>query len=151
MTEVDVTVTGPEPQVQLPDVMEPVLDLHLQHLIKMLNDDETKKSHFGISLNIPGGVIYGQAISRDAYLDAWEAEIRQSSGAGAEFIATLPRKISEVGDKLVKGRDTKPLPRWIHLREATFLTGAPVQTMHYGLWRGRLSDVAGWSFSLPSA
>lgn len=136
--------------MKMPEVVEPVMDLHLRFLVKMLNDDETKQSTFGISLNIPGGVIYGQAISHDAYLDDWEAGVREANGNGVEYLATLPREISKVVEEETKDLAKDPLPRMIHLRDATFLTGAPIQTMEYRLWRGRIADVTGWSLSVPS-
>ncbi|MFD0427912.1 hypothetical protein ACFQ60_05945 [Streptomyces zhihengii] len=66
-----------------------------------------------------------------------------------------PRLIDEVVEGRRDEREADPLPRWVHLRNATFLTGATAQTMHYELWRGRLADVVGWSLSIllngPSA
>lgn len=146
----DNTTDAESKTMEMPEVVEPVLDLHLRLLVKMLNDDETNRSYFGISLNIPGGVIYGHAISHDAYLDDWESTVREANGNGVDFVATLPRKLSEFLDEEMKDVAQDPLPRMIHLRNATFLTGAPIQTMEYRLWRGRIADVAGWSLSMPS-
>ncbi|MFF3711897.1 hypothetical protein [Streptomyces phaeochromogenes] len=139
-----------DPDKEYPDVVEPVLDLDLRMLLMMLAEDRENNSHVGISLNIPGGIIYGHAISREAYLEEWEENVRHAEGAGAELIAQLPRMVANALDEALGDRDLDPLPRWIHLREATFLTGAPVQTMHFNLWRGRIADISGWSLSLPS-
>lgn len=133
-----------------PNVVEPILDLDLQMLISMLDGDETGQSHFGVSLNIPGGLLYGQAISRRAYEEEWEQSLRDASGPGSEALARVPRLVRETLREELGSRKPGLLPRWVHLREATFLTGAANQTMRYALWRGRLADVAGWSLSLPS-
>ncbi len=135
---------------RFPRVVEPPLDPELRLLISLVNGDGENRSHFGVSLNIPGGVIYGQVISRDAYAQEWEAALRDLPGAGAESLARLPKLINQVLEKQHEEQETDPLPRWVHLRDATFLTGAPNQTMHYGLWRGRLADIVGWSLSIPS-
>ncbi len=141
---------GEQPRLRSPEMVEPLLDLELRMLINLVNKDEENRSHFGVSLNIPGGVIYGQVISRSAYALEWEAALSGLPGAGAESLASLPRLINQVLDEQLAEYDTDPLPRWVHLRDATFLTGAPNQTMHYGLWRGRLADIVGWSLSIPS-
>ncbi|OKK22924.1 hypothetical protein AMK16_01975 [Streptomyces sp. CB00455] len=119
-------------------------------LVGMLDDDETHQSRFGVSLNIPGGVLYGQVISRRAYEEEWETSLRDLPGPGSEALARVPRLLREAVDGAVGSGPADRLPRWVHLRDATFLTGAANQTMHFALWRGRLADVAGWSLSLPS-
>ncbi|TXS52283.1 hypothetical protein [Streptomyces sp. t39] len=137
-------------QARYPDVVEPLLDMELRMLVRLVDQDEENRSHFGVSLNIPGGVIYGQVISREAYAQEWESSLRDLPGAGAESLARIPRLINEVLQEQRDDRDADPLPRWVHLRNATFLTGATTQTMHYELWRGRLADIVGWSLSIPS-
>ncbi|MFD6875007.1 MULTISPECIES: hypothetical protein [unclassified Streptomyces] len=149
--ETDGQRTGP----RHPELVEPLLDIELRMLINLVEKDEEDRSHFGVSLNIPGGVIYGSVISRSAYARVWESELRGLPGAGAESLARLPRLINEVLQEeraagTVAGATADPLPRWVHLRDAHFLTGSSAQTMHYALWRGRLADVVGWSLSIPS-
>ncbi|WP_404954281.1 hypothetical protein [Streptomyces sp. 147326] len=141
---------GERRKLRPPETVEPLLDLELRMLVNLVNKDEENRSHFGVALNIPGGAIFGQVISRTAYAQEWEASLRDLPGAGAESLASLPRLINEVVEERREEFEPNPLPRWVHLRDATFLTGAPNQTMHYGLWRGRLADVVGWSLSIPS-
>lgn len=144
------TTGGGEGARRFPGVVEPLMDAELRMLVRLVDQDEENRSHFGVSLNIPGGVIYGQVISREAYAREWEASLRDLPGAGAEALARIPRLIDEVLDEQRDDREADPLPRWVHLRDATFLTGATAQTMRYELWRGRLADVVGWSLSIPS-
>ncbi len=101
--------------------------------------DQADRSHFGVSLNIPGGVIYGNVISRHTYAQVWESELRELPGAGAESLARLPRLIDEVleeeraagaSPRTGAGGGTDPLPRWVHLQDARFLTGSSNQTGH---------------------
>lgn len=148
---------GQRPGQRHPGPVEPLLDIELQMLVNLVEKDQEDRSHFGVSLNIPGGVIYGNVISRHAYAQVWESELRGLPGAGAESLARLPRLIDEVlqeeraaAASPSAGGGTDPLPRWVHLRDAHFLTGSSNQTMHYALWRGRLADVVGWSLSIPS-
>ncbi|MBM9623646.1 hypothetical protein [Streptomyces zhihengii] len=143
-------VAGSEGTPRFPGVVEPLMDMELRMLVRLVDQDEENRSHFGVSLNIPGGVIYGQVVSRDAYAREWESSLRGLPGAGAEGLARIPRLIDEVVEGRRDEREADPLPRWVHLRNATFLTGATAQTMHYELWRGRLADVVGWSLSIPS-
>ncbi|WSK17863.1 hypothetical protein OG730_00210 [Streptomyces sp. NBC_01298] len=145
--------------VRRPGSAEPLLDMELQMLVSLVEEDQEDRSHFGVSLNIPGGVIYGHVISRHAYVQVWESELRELPGAGATSLARLPKLIDEVlheeraaaaSPGAGAGGGADPLPRWIHLQDARFLTGSSNQTMHYALWRGRLADVVGWSLSIPS-
>ena len=69
---------------------------------------------------------------------------------GGEFVEDLA-----LGFENLDAKDTaeaelpeevRPLPKFIHLREAHLISSDSVSLLTYGLWRGRLSQVDGWTY-----
>ncbi|MET9622751.1 hypothetical protein ABZZ37_18585 [Streptomyces sp. NPDC006464] len=131
-----------------PGVVEPVLDFDLRSLVAAVNAEDNQRAFFGVTLHMPSGLVCGDVIGREAYLDAWEELLRDARGKGAEQFATFFRDTEQILDEV--GIASVPsLPRWIHLRDVRILTGP--QILRSPLWRGRLADVAGWSVGAPSS
>jgi len=126
-------------------------DMYLGVLSDLLELDTSHGSSVSVSLNIPGGVIYGQMISHSAWIEGWESGLRDVAGEGADLVAKMPRMMRERMAERARERGAAGVEdnRWVHLRNATFVTGAVNTTMHYRLWRGRLDDVVGWSLWQP--
>ncbi|MCX4825248.1 hypothetical protein OG883_36405 [Streptomyces sp. NBC_01142] len=132
-----------------PTVVEPVPDLQLQLLIRLLGQDP--RSSLPITLNIPGGVLYGDLIAHEAWKADWAQSLRRMEGPGAHLLAKFPETVDQIIDELhgEDGNGSQGLPRWIHLRSVTIVTGAkkPVTSP---LWRARLADISGWSLGKPA-
>lgn len=133
--------SGAAPDVK-PAATEPVLDIHLQMLVQLLGQE--LRSALPVILNVPGGVLSGDLISHEAWKAAWAQDLRKIAGEGARTMAIFPETVDQGVEEARGGAGPEGLPRWIHLRNATILTGssAPVSL---ALWRARLADVSGWT------
>ncbi|MEW2565719.1 hypothetical protein [Streptomyces liliiviolaceus] len=131
-----------------PIVTEPVPDLQLQMLVRLVGQDP--QAALPITLFIGGGLLYGDLISHKAWKTDWARSLRGVDGPGAHLLERFPEQVDEaVSDK--QGRPVpQRLPQWIHLRDATSVVaaGGPVVMP---LWRGRLTDVSGWSLGKPDS
>jgi hypothetical protein len=126
-------------------VTEPIADVQLQMLCKLLA--QSPRSSLPITLHLPSGVVYGDLIAHEAWKAEWSQELRHVEGQGVQLLATLPEMVDQAIDEL-SGEAAAHLPRWIHLREVTSVTGQKLVTAP--LWRGRLADVSGWSLGKPA-
>ncbi|MFI5756705.1 hypothetical protein [Streptomyces sp. NPDC051569] len=131
-----------------PSTTEPVLDLQLQMLIRLLEEDPG--SSLPITLNVPGGVVYGDLITREEWKADWAASLHQVRSVGADLLARLPETVDETVGELLGEEGQRHLPRWIHLRKATLPAGGVTSGVELPVWRGRLADVAGWALGRPS-
>ncbi|MDV9175824.1 hypothetical protein R6V09_37620 [Streptomyces sp. W16] len=85
-----------------PIVAEPVPDLQLQLLVRLLGQDA--EAALPITLTIGGAFLHGDLISHEAWTTGWAHSLHDAAGGGS---AVMP------------------------------------------LWRGRLTDVSGWSLGKP--
>ncbi|MFE6474589.1 hypothetical protein [Streptomyces rochei] len=134
----------------LPQVVEPLLDLHLQMLIKFVEQSDANR--VPVTLNVPGTVIFGQLASPSAWSTRWVERIGAMVGDGKEHLSFLPDQTRQAVDELMKeqgGEEPRILPRWVHLLDARMVTGAMNTMVDVPLWRGRLADVSGWSIGVP--
>ncbi|MFJ5834596.1 hypothetical protein [Streptomyces sp. NPDC093089] len=129
-----------EAHPEFPDIVEPVLDLDLRLLVSMVDSEENRGTSVSITLHVPGGIVSGELIGREEYLDRWDAV---ATNAGMPGVVGFQRKAAAV---LRQAGVRKPndLPRWIHLRDAAVL-GPNGRLFTFPSWRGRLADVSGWA------
>ncbi|WP_235882196.1 hypothetical protein [Streptomyces apricus] len=131
-----------------PIVAEPAPDLQLQMLVRLVGQDP--QAALPITLVVGGGLLYGDLISHKAWTTDWAHSLRGVDGPGAQLLERFPEQV----DQAVAEKQGRPapqrLPQWIHLRGATavFGSGGPVVMP---LWRGRLTDVSGWSLGKPDS
>jgi hypothetical protein len=104
-----------------------------------------------ITLNVDGGVISGRLIGIREYFCLFAKEIRESSALGPgpadanleEFARAL-----EMGADVDEGPENdsaEPTSPTIHLKGARIITGGVSESIQgHVLWRGRLSEVAGF-------
>lgn len=127
-------------------VTEPVPDLQLQLLIRLLNREI--RSGLPLTLAVPAGVLHGDVIGHEAWKAEWSRSLRQVEGEGTNLLAEFPETVDQ-GIKEMRGdEDPGQLPRWIHLRDATLVCGG-AGPLRLPLWRGRLADVSGWALGRP--
>lgn len=117
-----------------------------------LHDDGN--GSFSVTLLMPGGVVSGTAISASAYREAFLGVFGQS--ADETTVSSLRRlwdlrhqKIQESLARREKAQVPLPARSYIHLRDVKILANG--QTINVPLWRGSLSDVAGWNLGSISA
>lgn len=106
-----------------------------------------------ITLNVQGATISGTMIAAQA----WRHELVQlmREQAGGEFVETLAQGFENLDAKDAAeaelAPEVRPLPKFIHLRHAHLVSGDSVTPLVFGLWRGRLSQVDGWTYGSTRA
>jgi hypothetical protein len=131
-----------------PTITEPVSDLQLQLLIRLLGED--LRSWLPITLNVPGGVVHGDLIAHEAWKTDWAESLRTMKSVSADLLAKFPEAVDQAVEDLRGEEAAHLLPRWIHLRNAVLTTGSAGTAVELPVWRGRLADVAGWSLGRPA-
>jgi hypothetical protein len=133
-------------QPSAPVVTEPVPDVQLQMLVRLIGQDA--QAALPITLVIGGGFLYGDLVSHETWRADWARSLRGIDGPGAQLLERFPEQVDEaVADK--QGHQVpQRLPQWIYLRDATGIAGTSVPVV-MPLWRGRLTDVSGWSLGRP--
>lgn len=134
-------------QDSTPTTTQPVPDVQLQMLIRLLEEDP--RSSLPITLNVPGGVVYGDLIAHDAWKADWEQSLRGMETLSSGLLSRFPETVDQAVDEMTGEAGAHHLPRWIHLRNATVTTGGINGAIELPVWRGRLADVAGWALGRP--
>lgn len=133
-------------QPAAPIVTEPVPDLQLQLLVRLIAQDA--QAALPVTLTAGGLVLHGDLISHEAWTTEWARSLHGMEGSGAQLLARFPQQVDEVVEDRQGKAVPQRLPQWIHLREATAVTGGGGSVV-MPLWRGRLTDVTGWSLGKP--
>ncbi|MEL7074909.1 MAG: gas vesicle accessory protein GvpU [Cyanobacteria bacterium J06629_2] len=102
----------------------------------------------GVTLNVKGLIISGELISREKYFKGIIQETERANG-DSEMIKIVTDTFTTM-DKIIKDKlsekEKKPFPNYIHLKNARFFPGGNCTPNNKGvLWRGRLSEVDGFS------
>ncbi|MFF5565668.1 hypothetical protein ACFY7Z_08580 [Streptomyces sp. NPDC012623] len=132
---------------QTPALTEPVPDLQLQMLIRLLGKEPG--TGLPITLNVPGGLVYGDLVTHDDWKADWAEALRQVGVDGTELLAGFPEAVDEAVDEVRGEQGSQGLPRWIHLRRVTLTASGRQGGIELPVWRGRLGDVAGWALGRP--
>ncbi|MFJ8493197.1 hypothetical protein ACIRBZ_33360 [Streptomyces sp. NPDC094038] len=122
---------------------EPVVDVHLEMMVRLV--EAQSGASIAVSLTTPGGVVSGSLVGRGTWAERWEDVVAEAVGAQehAEPLVLLPRTVQDNVEENAPDR----LHTFVHLVDVTFLSApaAPASP----LWRGRISDVSGWSLGAP--
>jgi hypothetical protein len=122
---------------------------------------------FGITLNVPGGLVSGIVVSGNEFFHGVAAEMAQVGEAGEELakvmreiavsrypMTQLPAPEDRHGDDLEPELDTDPGYAgvgFIHLKDARIYSGNQQIPGDRGVWwRGKLGQVAGFCFGTLS-
>ncbi|THA77716.1 hypothetical protein E6R60_09335 [Streptomyces sp. A0642] len=132
----------PTPRPSGPVVTEPVPDIQLQMLIRLIGQDP--QAALPITLTLGGGFLYGDLISHQAWTAGWAHSMRRVEGSGAQLLERFPELVDQAVIDTQGQQGPQELPQWIHLRDATGSAGVIMP-----LWRGRLADISGWSLGKP--
>jgi hypothetical protein len=127
--------------------------LRLVHFFNVLDTAE-----LGITLHVNGGIISGMLISMTQYFRLLTKAFGNPSnvgkytdpGAGEPFVEFFRPSLESAEKSVTESRESHtppPSPRHIHLRQAHTLVPGQ-QPYIESLWRGRLTQVDGWSISL---
>lgn len=132
-----------------PDSVLVALQLHLNTL--------PPGAEIGVTLNLPGTCVSGSMVSAETWAQAVAS--LADSGPEAGTPSEVGRYLSQLAIPWSESRarweqapdgDVGPfeLPLFIHLVGAKFLSGGALVPADGVPWRGRLSQVAGWSYGV---
>lgn len=130
----------------------PAYDVYLDTLLEFLDQEETKGSSLTVTLMVGGALVCGDLISHDQWQDELQAVLRGAGGNG-QLLGKLLKTVDTVASSRPEG---EPL-HFVHLRNAMVITnyratlqGSTPQGMEHPVWRGRLSEVQGWTLGRPA-
>ncbi|AWB93867.1 hypothetical protein [Aeromicrobium chenweiae] len=118
----------------LPDV----LLISLVELIERLDDRGDEPLSVSVTATIPGGVVSGLLVPRRWWVDEATRELTASDPNIGRAMGSLFTELRPLDGAL---------PAYFHLRDARLIVGPGNQHGSGMLWRGRLADVSGWSFT----
>lgn len=118
-------------------------DWFLQSLVSMANNGV----EVGVTLQVSGLLVSGVLAGGKAYFEGFAEDF--SSGLNDPETAKSVRDSFAKYGEIYKneGDDAPPLPQYIHLKNARFFntSGNPIPGNKGVWWRGRISEVAGFT------
>lgn len=123
----------------------PAPDPHLEILLRLV--EAQPEASMAICLTTPGGIVGGHLVAAISWAKRWEESVVEAGEQRqAGPMAQLPQML-EVVQRQIEPPDGGLHP-FLHLVDVTFMSvpGAPTSAV----WRGRVSDVSGWSLGAPS-
>lgn len=100
----------------------------------------------GITLSAVGFLVSGQLVGGKEYFEGFASDF--ASGFGDTSAAEdIKAALSRYGEIYSSGDDEPPPPTYIHIKSAKFFhnSGKPIPGNRGVWWRGRISEVAGFS------
>lgn len=135
---------------QAPPIPVAARDVFLQHLVSLTN--LATRGSLPITLSVNGMLVSGTLASTHEYFAETSKTIANSIFSGKETEASVKfqKEIADLAPNPAVTPDETAFTdlNYVHIRDAKFFT-AGGQTMNVSssvLWRGRLCEVAGWSF-----
>jgi hypothetical protein len=147
-------------------VVIPRIDQSLAYFVEKVNQDESADAGVHLTLTCSGVVLSGHLIGTRAYFDGLrELAEQRAVGGSPEILAPLQvwgrqahqamrdrlrrrdeavRRLPE-GERLSNEQLDEYSPNYIHLQQVTVRDGTG--QFQLPLWRGRLSEVTGWTLS----
>lgn len=125
-------------------------DWFLQTLINMVKGGGFT---FGITLNVGGFLVSGNLIGGKDYFESFGTDFAE--GLASEGTADkIKESFASIGYPNISDKDENKVssPGFIHLKDAKFFNtnGNPIPENKGVLWRGRISEVSGFSLGLLS-
>lgn len=128
---------------------DPPYDWMLDSMVgAVAGEDERSELGFSVTLIVQGAMVGGTLCSAGEWLKAM-TEQETGHPQGAEFLRGVGRSLDEGIDKVANARDDRRRREFVHLKEAVIHHGTT--SFNVVAWRGRLSQVAGWSLGAPNA
>ena len=123
-------------------------DQQLESLVMYINLLDS--AEIGVTLHVKGAVVSGLLISARSYFNLTvraldeAAESNPGAKSFANFFRTTLDQFLEVREAYETTEKLPPRPHHLHLRQPqTFVTAS--QPLIHQLWRGRLTEIDGWS------
>jgi len=130
------------------------VDWFLQHFINLANNT-TAGIEISLTLNIGGFLISGTLVGGKKYFSA-VSELLSTANTNMPEISEVWKGIANYGEIYEASAEKGELeknPQYVHLQNAkTFSTsGSAIQAGPGGWWRGRVTEVSGFSFGSMQA
>lgn len=129
----------------------PQHDPRLEALVHIVNSVEN--GDVGVTLFVNGCIVTGMLIGARMYLKEYARQWRGAM-SDPEIAEEVERIIIDQGEESIRkleAQESPPRNAFIHLRNARYITGHVIAPQEGGLlWRGRLSEVSGWSLGAIS-
>lgn len=149
-------MSGPTPRPSEEQTHPPIpgddrdpVDSVLEILVGFANDTGTSMS---LTVHVGGGIVTGLLVGYAEWLRLVSEKIRVDTPTAAGVLDPLVTAEHEHQEQRGAQREDAPFvaPRHLHLRDAHFIDGGnedpPLDRIGF-LWRGRLSEVSGWTLS----
>jgi len=124
-------------------------DWFLQNLVNMVNSGGFS---LDITLNVGGFLVSGQMIGGKAYFEGFGSDFA-SAIENPKIAASIEAAFAKNGEIYSLEGEMPPSPSYIHIMNARFFNtnGNPIPDNRGVWWRGRLSQVDGFSLGSLSA
>ncbi|SFM39809.1 gas vesicle accessory protein GvpU [Salibacterium qingdaonense] len=119
-------------------------DKHSDYVLRYLVRLADNGAEMDITLNVGGATITGVLIGNVKYLEELERTLHRGNSDLESKMTTFFEKMS---DKFQRETDQDEYESgYIHLRKAKLVDSQGKVPIHGSLWRGKISDVNGFSF-----
>lgn len=123
-------------------VERPKIDFYLQSLVNMANEHG---SEFGITLVIGGTVITGTLIGGSAYFHTFADTVAAAWPGDEQAKEGIRESLVQPATLYGQGKPDEAGPSFVHLKNATIRTPSGHLPDGGMLWRGRLTEVSGFT------
>ncbi|GAA1395396.1 hypothetical protein ACFQZ4_54105 [Catellatospora coxensis] len=117
------------------------------HLLRILAGAAQELSFkMSMTVNIGGATVLGVLIGRDVWVEELTA-VAAKAGPGGQSLGESFQGLFQSVD-LNRPADEEPVYGYLHLRDARYLSGGAVSPQYPNagfLWRGRISEINGWT------
>jgi hypothetical protein len=121
-------------------------DWFLQRLASFANEHGLE---IGITLQVSGLLVSGILVSGARYFEAIAENFSHGLTSHADLARVMKEGVASFAEVYARdtGATTPPLPQYLHLKEAQFFStsGVPVPENQRVWWRGRVSEVGGFT------
>ncbi len=129
------------------------IDWFLQSLVAMANKSNLE---IGITLQVSGMLVSGSMVSGEKYFEGFAEDFSSPFTADPEAAASIKTSFSSYGELYKRDSESNGLihpPQYVHLKNARFFntTGNTIPGNRGMWWRGRISEVGGFSLGSLSA
>lgn len=127
-------------------------DVYLDVLLDFLNQEKAKGSSLTVTLLMGGALVCGDLIAHAQWQDELQA-VLEGAGGDAPLLGRLMKSVEEAAEVLPEELSA----HFVHLKNVLIITnyrgtlsGDVPQGIEHPVWRGRLSEVQGWTLGRPA-
>jgi hypothetical protein len=126
-------------------------DMLLQMLVAIA---DTQDVAIGITIYTGAGTITGQLIGGKKYFDTFAEQMSsgfKQIGVSDVTAKAMREQLAQPGESFYGDKADKTKPVYLHLKNARYLSGGTAYESAGALWRGRISNVQGFTLGMAEA